>query len=74
MDLVIVKQILNLAGITNLAIRFDDPNRQIIATFIKNSEMRTANITFADIESMFTEGPSQAPAGPPQDETARKNR
>jgi len=64
MDLVVIKQILRLAGITNLVIRFDDPNRQIVATFIKDSQMRTSLITFADIESMFTEGPSQARTGP----------
>ena len=66
MDLIIIKQILSLAGVKNLAIRFDVPAQQINATFIKDSQMQTAYITFADIESMFTEGPSQVPAASPQ--------
>jgi len=69
MDLVIIKQILSLAGIKNLSVRFEVPAQQIKATFIKDSQIRTAHITFADIESMFTEGPSQAPAAPPQGKT-----
>ena len=68
MDLVIIKQILSLAGIKNLAIRFDVQAEQIIATFHKDREMRTAYITFADIEGMFTQGPPQAAAGSPVDE------
>lgn len=69
MDLVIIKQILNLAGIKNLSVRFDIPAEQINATFIKDSQLRTAYITFADIEGMFTDGPPQATAAPPQDKT-----
>ena len=78
MDLVIIKQILLIAGITNLAIRFDDPNRSIIATFTKDKQVRTRLIKFAEIESLFTERdrrctanrpPSQATAGSPLDET-----
>ena len=64
-----IKQILSLAGIKNLAIRFDIPAEQIIATFHKDREMRTAYITFADIEGMFTQGPPEAPAAPSPDKT-----
>lgn len=69
MDLVIIKQILSIAGITNLAIRFDDPNRTIIATFKKDKQDHTRLIKFAEIESLFTERPSQAAAGSPLAET-----
>jgi hypothetical protein len=69
MDLVLIKQILRLAGITNLAVRFDDPERQIIATFIKNSQARTEVIKFTDIEDLFTERPIQARSGPPLEDS-----
>ena len=69
MDLTIIKQILSLAGVKGLTIRFDVSAQQINATFIKDSQLTTAHITFADIESMFTEGPSQAPAASPQGKT-----
>ena len=69
MDLVIIKQILRIAGITNLVILFDDPNRTIIATFKKDKQDHTRLIKFEEIESLFTERPSQAPAGSPLDET-----
>ena len=69
MDLVIIKQILSLAGIKNLAVTFDVSAHQINATFIKDSQMRTAHVTFADIEGMFTQGPPEAAAAPPQDKT-----
>ena len=68
MDLVIIKQILNLAGIKNLAIRFDTQAKQIDATFTKGNELRTAHITFAEVEGMFTQLPSQPAAGSPVDE------
>lgn len=64
MDLAVIKQILRLAGINELAVRFDDPNRQIVATFIKDSEGHTEFIKFTDIEKLFTEGPTQARSGP----------
>ena len=69
MDLSVIKQILSLAGIKNLAVTFDVSAQQINATFIKDSQMRTAHITFADIESIFTELPSEAAAAPPQGKT-----
>lgn len=69
MDLSVIKQILSLAGIKNLAIRFDISAQQIDATFIKDSQMRIAHIKFAEIESMFTEGPLQASAASPLDKT-----
>ena len=62
MDLGIIKQFLRLAGITDLVVRFDDPNRQIVATFTKDSQGRTELIKYQDIEDLFTERPSQAPA------------
>ena len=64
MDLAVLKQILRMVGITNLAVRFDDPNRQIVATFIKDSQGHTEFIKFADIEKLFTEGPIQAHSSP----------
>jgi hypothetical protein len=67
MDLALIQQILRLVGITNLVVRFDDPNRQIVATFIKNSQAHTEFIKFTDIEELFTEGPSQARTGPQLD-------
>lgn len=70
MDLGIIKQFLRLAGITHLAVRFDDPNRQIVATYVKASQGHTELIKFTDIEDLFTERPSQAAAGPPVDEPA----
>lgn len=68
MDLAIIKQLLRLAGITKLAVRFDDPNRRIVATFIKDSQGHAELIKFTDIEDLFTEPPSQGHSGPPVDE------
>lgn len=61
MDLAIITQLLRLLGISNLSVRFDDPKRQIVATFIKDSQMQTELINFTDVENLFTEGPAQAP-------------
>ena len=66
MDLVILKQLLRLAGIRDLKVRFDDPNRQIIATFIQGSQTYEEYIDFKDIENFFTEGPVQATDEPAQ--------
>ena len=60
MDLAVIKQLLRLMGITDLAVRFDDPNRQIVATFTKDSQGHTEFIKFTDIEKLFTEGSIQA--------------
>lgn len=70
MDLGVIKQFLRLAGITNLAVRFDDHKRQIEATFIKAGQKRTELIKFTDIEKLFTERPSQAPVCPSAEETS----
>lgn len=59
MDLVIIKQILRLVGITNLIVRFDDPERQIVATFTKDGQGHTEFIKFTDIEKLFTEAPQR---------------
>lgn len=67
MDLALIQKVLNLVGITNLAVRFDDPNRQIIATFIKDSQLHTKSVKFTDIEKLFTQGPFQAHTSPPVD-------
>ena len=60
MDLAIIKQILRLVGISNLVVRFDDPQRQIVANFTKDSQGHTEFIKFTDIEKLFTEAPIQA--------------
>lgn len=69
MDLFVIKQILRLVGITDLVVRFDDPNRQIIATFTKDSQGHTEFIKFTDIEKLFTEQPFQAHTAPLIEET-----
>ncbi len=71
MDLAIIKKLLRMVGITNLAVRFDDPNRQIVATFVKDSQGHTEFIKFADIENLFTEGPIQAHSTPSLDVPSR---
>lgn len=60
MDLAAIKVMLHAAGIRNLAVRFDDPNRQIIATFTHGGEKHERTISFSEIEKLFTEGPFQA--------------
>lgn len=60
MDLSIIKQILRLAGINGLVVRFDDRNRQIIATFTKNSQARIEFIPFTAIKEFFTDIPRHA--------------
>jgi len=64
MDLVILRQLLRLAGIRDLILKFDDCRRQIVVTFTQAGENHVEHIDFEDIESFFTEGPAQAP-GPP---------
>jgi hypothetical protein len=64
MDLAILKHILRLGGIKNLAVRFDDPNRQIIATFTQGGVNHTELISFTEFESIFTGGPDQVPVQP----------
>lgn len=66
MDLVILKQLLRLAGIRDLKVRFDDPSRQIVATFTQGGESHAEHIDFEDIEKFFTEGPAQATDEPAQ--------
>lgn len=63
MDLAIIKQILRMLGISNLRIRFDVENRQIIATFISSGEMRTECLNFTDIEDLFTDQLKQTTEG-----------
>ena len=64
MDLAIIKHILRLAGIRDLVVRFDDPNRQIVASFTQGGEQHQELISFTEFERIFTEGPVQAPAQP----------
>jgi len=84
MNLGLIKQFLKVAGINNLAVRFDDHNRQIVATFTRNSQDHTELIKYKDIEDLFTEEPPrqrskdlpvgsfQPPAGPAAEENPPK--
>jgi len=73
MDLSIIKQFLKLAGITNLAIKFDIHKQQIEAIFNKTGHKRTKLIKFAEIEALFTEGPFQASAASSVDDMFEKS-
>ncbi|MBA7518481.1 hypothetical protein ES705_10551 [subsurface metagenome] len=64
MDLAYIKILLQAMGITNLAMRFDDPNRQIVATFRRAGQTQTKRIDFVALEELFTQGPTEATAGP----------
>lgn len=60
MDLAYIKITLAAVGIHGLSVVFDDPNRQIVATFTRGGQKHTERIKFADIEKALTERPIQA--------------
>ena len=63
-DLACIKILLRAMGITNLAMRFDDPKRQIVATFRRAGQTHTKRIDFVALERLFTQEPTEATAGP----------
>lgn len=64
MDLAYIKILFRAMGITNLTMRFDDPNRQIVANFTRAGQSHTKRIDFVALERLFTQGPMQAPTAP----------
>lgn len=54
-------------GITGLGIKVEPERGVIVASYIQAGQTQTKEITFAALESMFTQGPVQARTSPSHD-------
>lgn len=71
MDLAILKHLLRLAGITNIQVRFDDQDRQIVANFTQGGSAHTEYIKYTELERLLsnnTEAPAEATGSPGAEE------
>lgn len=65
MNLNFLKPVLRMAGISDIDIRFDLPNEQVIASFKHQGEPKQEKITFKAISDALADRPETARATQP---------